>query len=92
MTQKEFKTECDFHTYTGGGEKHNVIYFDWKSDDKGRGFKYGIALDIQNGTKAELIRHAFNWINNNIELPYYVRYRFAMTDAQRFKVPLSLTF
>lgn len=106
MTKKEFIKDCDFHVYTGHGVKHNVIYFDYKvvrdenaeSDELmgkpiiARGFKYGVALDIKNGTKSELINHAYNWIVKEINLPYYVRYRYAETDAKRFKVSLSLNW
>lgn len=106
MTKKDFIKDCDFHVYTGNRQKHNVIYFDYKtvydetakSDELmgkpiiGRGFKYGVALDIKDGTKAELIEHAYNWIIKEINLPWYVRYKFAATDDKRFKVPLSLNW
>jgi len=107
MTKKDFIKNCDFHVYTGGGgKKHNVIYFDYKiiRDENAepdelmgkpiiaRGFKYGIALDIKDGTKAELIKLAYNWIVKEIELPWYVRYKLAETDVKRFKVPLSLNW
>lgn len=104
MKKKEFKELCSFHVFTGGGGKHNVIYFDYKvvKDEKsetdelfgkkiiGRGFKYAVALDIKEGTKADLIKHAYNWIEKEISLPYYVRYKYAETDAKRFRVGLSL--
>ena len=106
MTKKDFIKDCDFHVYTGHGIKHNVIYFDYKTvyDETvepdellgkpviARGFKYGVALDIKDGTKAELINHAYNWIVKEINLPYYVRYKYAETDAKRFKVGLSLNW
>lgn len=106
ITKKEFKELCSFHVYTGGGNKHNVIYFDHKvvrdetakADELfgkpliGRGFKYGVALDIQEGTKADLIKHAYNWIVKEINLPYFVRYKYAIEDKNRFKVPLSLNW
>ena len=104
MTKKDFIKDCDFHVYTGRGQKHNVIYFDYKTvyDENAktdellgkpiiaRGFKYAVALDIQHGTKADLIKHAYNWIVKQINLPYYVRYRYAETDTKRFKPTLSL--
>ena len=94
MTKKDFISKCDFHVYVGG-DKHNVIYYDNKDydvDSEGRGYKFGVALDIQHGTKADLIKHAYNWIVRNINLPYFVRYKFAATDNDRFKVPISLNF
>lgn len=93
MTKKDFKTRCDFHEYIGWNGrriKHNVIYFDYKQTDEGRGFKYAVALNIEDGTKAELFKHLYDWVNNNVELPWYVRYKFAETDAQRFRAGLSL--
>lgn len=106
MTKKDFIKDCDFHVYTGSRQKYNVIYFDYKviRDENAepdelmgkpiiaRGFKFGVALDIKNGTKAELIKHAYNWIIKGIELPWYVRYKLAENDAKRFKVPLSLNW
>jgi len=95
MTKKEFKEQCEFHEYTGWNGKrikHNVIYFDYKQNDEGRGFKYAVALDIQNGTKAELIKHFYDWIHKSINLPWYVRYKFAETDVKRFRVGLSLNW
>jgi len=95
MTRKEFIEYCNFHVYTGWNGrriKHNVIYFDYKQNDECRGYKYAVALDIQHGTKAELIKHLYDWIYNEIQLPYYVRYKYAETDAQRFKPSLSLNW
>jgi hypothetical protein len=54
MTKKEFKEGCSFHLYTGRREKHNVIYFDWKVTEDGRGFKYAIAARRDLCTKKRL--------------------------------------
>jgi len=92
--------------WNGQRIKHNVIYFDHKViyDESAepdelmgkpviaRGWKYGVALDIKDGTKAELIKHAYNWIVKEINLPWYVRYKYAETDAKRFKPALSLNW
>ena len=83
-----FKKLCDFHVYTGGGNKHNVLYYDRTS----KGNKFAVALDGEQGTKADLIKHAYNWICNDIALPYFVRYKYAIKDEDRFKVPLALNF
>ena len=69
-----------------------MIYFEYKQTDEGRGFKYAVALNIEDGTKAELIKHLYNWIYKSINLPWYVRYKFAETDAQRFRPALSLNW
>lgn len=95
ITKKEFKERCSFHLYTGVGynrTKTNAIFFDWQQNDDGRGFKYGVAADRENCTKADLFKHLFDWVVNDVELPYFVRYRFAQTNTQRFKTPLSLNF
>lgn len=92
MTKKEFKDLCSFHEYGRGRGKHNAIYFDWKSTDIGRGFKYGVAASIEFMTKAELFNHLYDWINNEVEPPYSVRYKYASEDHKRFKVPISLNW
>jgi hypothetical protein len=90
MTKKEFKTKCDFgHVYGKGARRINAIYVDWKSDERGRGFKYAVAASVENCTKAELFNHLYNWIENNVYLPYYIYSRFAQYDNQRFKVPIT---
>jgi hypothetical protein len=92
MTKKEFKERCSFHTYTGWNGrriKHNAIYFDWQA---GSGFKYAVAMNIVDGTKAELFEAMYKWLFESIALPYYIRYRCAESDEKRFKVGLSLNF
>ena len=90
MTQKEFKERCSFHEYGRGQGKKNAIFFDWKTDfDNGvNGFKYMVKGHIQNSTKAELFKEFFNWVINQIEPSYYTQYKYAETDADRFKVPI----
>ena len=90
MTKKDFKNECYFQVFTGRGVRINAIYFDYKSDEHGRGYKHGVATNTENCTKAELFDHFYNWINNGINLPYYVYVKFAPFDSQRFK--LDMTF
>jgi len=57
MTKKEFKENCSFHVYSSTREKHNVIYFDWKVTDEGRGYKYAIAGKVGEVTKAQLLNY-----------------------------------
>jgi hypothetical protein len=92
MTKKDFKERCDFHRYTGGRERHNVIFFDWKVTDEGRGFKFAVAASTENSTKKDLFDAFFEWVTKEIEPSYWVRYKYAETDANRFKVPLALNF
>jgi hypothetical protein len=95
ISKKSFKERCSFHTYTGWDGhiiKHNVIYFDYQETEKGRGFKYAVALDIKDGTKAELFEAFYQWICKLNELPWYIRYKCAETDEKRFRVNLSLNW
>ena len=92
MTKKEFKEKTHSHVYSGNRTKTNVLFFDWQETNNGRGFKYGVASDVDNCCKKDLFNHLFDWVVNNIEPPYFVRYKYAMTDRQRFKTPLSLNF
>jgi len=93
MTKKDFKTRCDFnHVYGRGANRINAVYVDWKETEQGRGFKYGVATSVANCTKAELFNHLYNWIENQVNLPYYIFSRFAQYDSQRFKVPISFSY
>lgn len=95
MTKKAFKERCSFHTYTGWNGrriKHNVIYFDWQNTEKGNGFKYAVAMNIVDGTKAELFEAMYKWVCESIALPWYIRYKCAVNDENRFKAGLSLNF
>ena len=40
--------------------------------------------------KKELFDEFYEWVINGVELPYYVQYKYAKDDTERFKVPLSL--
>ncbi len=88
MTQKDFKERCSFHQYGGGQRKKNAIFFDWKSDEAGRGFKFMVKTSIQNNTRAELFKILWDWVINEIQPDYFIDYKYAATDADRFKVPI----
>jgi len=89
MTKKEFKAECSFHEYGRGKKKRNAIYFGWKSDDQGRGFKYMVKTSVENAKKAELFDVLYTWVTEKIvAVPWYVEYKFAPEDKDRFKVSL----
>lgn len=94
MTKKEFKEMCSFHTYRGHRTKINAIFFDWKTDKAtghSFGYKYMVSSNVENLSKAELFDYFYQWVTEKIvTLPWYINYRYADTDRNRFKVPLSL--
>lgn len=92
MNKKNFKELCSFNVYKGRGKRTNVIFFEWKENDLGRGFKYAVASELENITKAELFNHFYDWIINSINLPYFIRYKYAINDKDRFKTPIALNF
>lgn len=91
MTKKSFIEDVDYHKYG----KKTVLFYDWKNGDstKGehfRGFKYMVWVHKENATKKELMDIFYQWVNGLIDqVPYYVGYKFANTDDQRFKIPIS---
>ena len=92
-SKTEFKKNCDLnHVYGRGENKTNTIFFDWKETENGKGFRYAVAATIENCTKAQLFDHFYDWVCKDIALPYYVRYKCAVTDSDRFKTPVSLNF
>lgn len=87
ITKKGLKEKCSFHEYGRGQRKRNAIYFDKKEN----GFKYMVKAEVQDCKKAELFDIMYKWING-IEQPYSdyrIQYRYAGTDAERFKVALN---
>jgi hypothetical protein len=85
MTKKEFKSMCSFHEYGRGQNKHNAIYFDWKSSN---GYKYMVKANVQDCLKSELLTALYNWITKQIQPDWFIEYRFAETDEKRFKVSI----
>ena len=96
MTKQQFKSECDFHVYTGGGNRINAIYFDWQSGttadgQRYNGNKYMVYANTKTMLRNELFNELWQWVTGEIQQPSYkVQYRYADTDIKRFKVPLSL--
>lgn len=94
MTKKEFTQKCSFQAYAGHKVKINAIFFDWKSgdiDDKYfAGFKYMVKANVRDITQKELFNMFYEWIAKGTKLDYYVDYKFAENDLQRFKIPLSI--
>ena len=84
ISKKEFKERCSFHEYGRGYNKRNAIYYDYTKD----GFKYMVKADVTNCKKAELFNVLYNWVVKE-EIPdWWVVYRYAHTDNDRFKVAL----
>ena len=93
ISKKSFKERCDMsHTYKGDRSRINTIYFDWQETPEGRGFKCAVAMDTRNGTKAELLDILYHWICQSEAPPWYVRYKYANEDKDRFKCPICLNF
>ena len=86
MTKKEFKNRASIHHY---GKSYIAIFFDWLSEDYGRGFKYGVWVVKPSTTQKDLLNLMYDWIYNDVQLPWYVHYKIAQNDNERFKVPIS---
>jgi hypothetical protein len=93
MTKKEFKEYCDFHKYTGAGRENDItaLFYDWKSNEEGHGFKYCVYARTQNASRTELLNVLYDFVTGKIEdiQEYYINIFVAQTDKQRFKVPIS---
>ncbi|HLO91578.1 MAG TPA: hypothetical protein VK172_10485 [Lentimicrobium sp.] len=91
MTKKEFKEYISVHHY--GRQRATAtlaIFYDWKTNDKGNGYKYCIYARACNATQKELFDLLYAFVRDNeIELPYYINIVMAETDELRFKVPLD---
>ena len=95
MTQKQFKEGCSFHEYGRGKGKRNAIYYDWKSDfdNKAVGFRFMVKCSVVDALKQELFKILYEWVmsgtaGKEIQLPWWVDYRYAITEQDRFKVSL----
>lgn len=92
MTKKEFKERCSVHVYGKGKRKLNAIYFDWLSSGIKSGYKFMVKTTIDLHNLTELRNIMYDWVIKDIEPPYTVQYRYAMTDEDRFKVSLTERF
>lgn len=94
MTKKEFRELASIHHY---GSVRNpdcltAIFFEWKSNDEGNGFKYCIFARNCNAKRDELLKLLYEIVtgtNDSGTIPYYIQFIMAMSDKQRFKVPLD---
>lgn len=91
MTKKEFLEYCSYHKYTGRPRENNTnaLFFEWKSDDNGTGYKYCVYARACNATKQDLINTLYNYYRGRIlETDWWIQLVVAPTDELRFKVPL----
>jgi len=92
MTRKEFKEMVSVHKYGRGRRPENLtaIFFDWKSNDEGNGFKYCVFARNCNAKTDELLKMLQEFVEGRIaDVPWYVQIFVAQSDKQRFKVPLD---
>lgn len=98
MTKKAFKklaTDC--HIYGSGARKHNTFFYDYKQGTDFmnrvfRGHKYAVTAQPSDCPKGKLLDVLYDWAIKGIEPPYYVRYKYAIEDTNRFNIPISLNF
>ena len=83
MTKKEFKERCSVHEYGKGQKKRTAIYFDWSE-----GYKYMVKATVEDVKRPELFNILYDWVFNEIQPRWYVEYKYAFTDAERFKVSI----
>lgn len=94
MTKKEFKEYCSFHVYGNRRRKLNAIYFGWQSDPENNavGYKYMVKATTDWCSKKELFNALYDWITKEKQPDWYIDYRYAMNEQDRFKVKLSESF
>lgn len=99
MNKKQFKAEVTDQTYVGFNGKKvkiNAFFFgyaqgeDISTGKTFRGYKYMVSGNVKDLNKAELLDAMYAWIENGTNLPWFINYKYAATDAQRFRVSLSL--
>ena len=94
ITKKEFKSSVNSQTYTGWNGhriKINAFFFDYKQGENFRGYKFMVSANVKNLKKSELLDIFYTWITEQIsQVPWYVKYKFANTDKDRFKISLSM--
>lgn len=91
MTKKDFLEYCSYHKYTGRPKENNVnaLFFDWQSNDEGRGYKYCIYARACNATKRDLVNTLYDYVTGKIEnTDWWIQLVVAQNDKQRFKVPI----
>jgi hypothetical protein len=92
MTKKQFKTEVSFHQYGKKRIRLNAIYWGWDTVGTGVGYKYMVKGTSDWCSKKELFDAMYEWIFNEVVLPWYIDYRYADTEEKRFKVKIQESF
>lgn len=87
ITKKRFKELVYSNVYTGGGIRINAMFVDWKERF---GYKFMVYGNVKDISKKDLFNVLYDWVNNEIQPPYKVAYKYAETDDKRFKIQLSL--
>jgi len=106
ITKKELKEKSSFHVYTGVQHKTYVFFYDWKTCERTDpdqkywgGYKFRIQGDAKYITKKELFDLLYLWVTRGLQtIPeimdgkfvWRCEYVMAKTDAERFKIPLSI--
>lgn len=94
ITKKAFKEHSDIHSYGPGHGSFKVLYFDRESGYTNEGYfaGYKYAIGAQGITKSDLINLAYKRIvlNEVVSHSAWLGHRVAITDNNRFKVPISL--
>lgn len=99
ISKTEFKKICLDQTYTGWNGRRirvNAFFFGYKqgTTPEGRyfgGYQFMVSTNVENYKKDELLDIFYQWVTGQISHPnYYVKYKYAETDEQRFKIPLSM--
>jgi len=86
MTKKTFKEKCHFQHFSGGVNRRNAIYFDYK---EGYGWKYKVKAHSSLINSKDLFNQFYEWIVNDELKPDYSEIRVAETDGERFKIAIS---
>jgi hypothetical protein len=92
MTKKEFLEYCSYHKYVSRLKENNVnaLFFEWKSDDEGTGYKYCVYARACNATKQDLINTLYDYYRGRIlDTDWWIQLVVAPENRYRFKVPLS---
>ena len=89
MTKKEFIEMTSYQQYGKRNDSGFIaLFFDWKRNDEGMGYKYCIYSRALNSTKKELVNALYDAITKDIVTPWYSNIIIAQSDKQRFKVPI----
>ena len=96
MIKKEFNKKIDFHNF---GKRFIAAYFDWQETPDGRGVKYAIFACRFVLDRAKLRKLMYQWaVEGKDETVRHlagqniIMYKYAATDKDRFKYPLSVSF